>query len=144
MQEILGTREGWVTFNTPWNAALAYLSHFESDLEIYDSTLLQPVQTVSLSDSHNQFSVILKAPLNFNYEKSESGEVMVKTSRGDHLLLTVTEKNLNSTDFVGRLVMEEGEVNENDDRIQVRPGDIITISYGWDVFQRSVSMNMVR
>jgi len=139
-----GHTEGWVTFNTPWNASLAYLSHFESDLEIYDSTLLQPVQTVSLSDSHNRFSVILKAPLNFNYEKSESGEIMVKTSRGDHLLLTVTEKNLNSTDFVGRLVMEEGEVNENDDSIQVRPGDIITISYGWDVFQRSVSMNIIR
>lgn len=139
-----GHSEGWVTFNTPWNVSLAYLSHYETGLEIYDSKLIQPVKTVSLSDSDNRLVVVLSAPLNFDYEKVESGEVTVRTSHGDHLLLTVTEKTLNSTDFVGTLVMEKEEIDKDDDRIQVRQGDVITVSYGWDVFQRSVSINVIR
>ena len=139
-----GHSEGWVTFSTPWNVALAYLSHYETGLEIYDSMLIQSVQTVSVSDSHVQLAVVLNAPLNFDYNKVESGEVTVRTSRGDQLLLTVMEKNLNSADFVGTLVMEKGEIDNDDDRIQVRPGDVITFSYGWDVFQRSVSLDIVR
>lgn len=139
-----GHTEGWVTFNTPWNASLAYLSHYETGLEIYDSNLIQSVQTVSLSSSDIRLAVVLNAPLNFDYDKLESGEVVVRTSRGDHLRLAVIEKTSNSTDFVGRFVMESADVDEDDDRIQVRPGDIITVSYGWDVFQRSVSLSIVR
>ena len=139
-----GHSEGWVAFNTPWNVALAYLSHLETGIEFYDSNLIQPVHTVSLRDTDIRLAVVLNAPLNFDYDKIESGEVVVYTSRGDHLLLTVTEKNLNSTDFVGGLVLEEGEIDDKDGRIQVRPGDVITVSYGWDVFQRSVFMNVIR
>ena len=139
-----GHTEGWVTFNTPWNATLAYLSHNETEVNICYSNLEQPVQTVSSSDSDNRVSVVLRAPLNFDYDKIESADVMIRTSRGDQLLLDVQEKNLNSTDFVGILVLEEGKIDDDDDRIQVRPGDVITVSYGWDVFQRSVSVKVIR
>ena len=139
-----GHTEGWVTFNTPWNASLAYLSNYETEVEICDSALVQPVRTVSLHNTDYRLAVILKAPLNFDYDRVESGEVWVQTSSGDHLLLTVLEKTVNSTDFVGILVVEEGEIHTDDDRLQVRSGDVINVSYGLDVFRKSVSITTRR
>ena len=140
----LGHSEGWVTFNTPWNVALAYLSNYETEVEICDSTLSEPVQTVSLPASDWQLAVVLKAPLNMDYDKVESGQVVVRTSNGDHLLLTVVEKTANSTDFVGSIRLEKGKIRTDDDRVQVKAGDVITVTYGLGFFQKSYSIDITR
>jgi hypothetical protein len=137
-----GHSEGWVTFNTPWNVALAYLSNYETGVEIYDSKLTQSVQTVSLSSSDIRLGVVLDAPLNFDYDKVESGKVVVHTSRGDHLLLTVVEKTANSTDFVGRMYLDEGRIRTDQGMMPVKPGDVITVTYGLGFFQNAYSIDI--
>jgi hypothetical protein len=139
-----GHTEGWVTFNTPWNASLAYLSLEETAVEVRDSTLSELVQKVSLPASDRQLAVVLKAPLNLDYDKVESGQVVVRTSRGDYVLLTVVEKTASSTDFVGSMHLKEGKIRTDHGIMPVKPGDVINVTYGLDCFQKTYSIDITR
>jgi hypothetical protein len=139
-----GHSEGWVTFNTPWNITLAFLSSHETNLEVFDRSFIKPIQTITLGNEDRQIGIRLQAPLNFDYSKIESGEVMIKTSRGDSYRMTVYEKTPNDMAFTGLINFEEGRVDPGDDLLQVRPGDTITVSYGYDFFKKSVTIEVIK
>jgi hypothetical protein len=137
-----GHSEGWVTFNTPWNITLAFLSSYETNLEVFDRSFIKPIHTISLGNKDRKIGVRLQAPLNFDYSKVESGEVMIKTSRGDSYRMNVYERIPNDKAFTGLINFDEGRVDTGDDLLQVSPGDTITISYGYDFFKKSITIEV--
>ncbi len=90
----IGWTEGWVQFNVAFNLSLAYLAFAETEL--------------SLRREGDEVVVRLRAPLNFDYHKVETGTVQVRIGKGDWQPLTVTEESPNSQFLTGRLKVAAG------------------------------------
>ena len=128
-----GHTEGWVTFNTAWNAALAYLSSHETQIEAFDKNFTREVDTAQPDQT---IGVRLRAPLNFDYSVVEAGAVRLEArGSGDRYRLTVHEDSVNAMSFQGVFRIEEGEAIPGDDIPQVSRDDTVQISYGYDVFE---------
>ena len=94
----VGWTEGWVTFNTAFNISLAYLAHAETSLTLRrdgDNVLVQ-----------------LTAPLNFDYAKIETAEVIVIPANGAPVKFLVSEDSPNARTFSGRLKLPRGSALE--------------------------------
>jgi hypothetical protein len=135
----LGYTEGWVAFNTAWNSSLAYMAYEDTDVRAYNQSFGATITSVSPGTT---FGVQLKAPLNFNYISAESGVVVITSSSGDALKLTVTENGANTSLFRSTVQVSSGAVNTGDSVIQAAPGGTITISYGFGIFKRSVTLTV--
>lgn len=132
-----GHTEGWVTFNTAWNAALAFLS--TADVEVV--TMGANFQFSKSSVGAGQTAGIrLEAPLNFDYDELEKGTVQVKVNGEARRDLEVTEASLNSRFFQTTIEIqpEQASTSSEDHRaIHARPGDIVTVSYGYGTFKKT-------
>ncbi|GAA2878088.1 hypothetical protein GCM10010517_40000 [Streptosporangium fragile] len=128
----LGYTEGWVAFNSAWNASLAQLSADRTKL--HAPAAIQPGQSLS---------VRLRAALNLDAAAVETGRVRVTTSGGDSETFTVTEAGKSSRDFVATPPTATGTVSADDGRLQVLPGQTITIRYGLDGFAKKVTVRVV-
>jgi hypothetical protein len=118
-----GWTEGWIQFNTPFNASLAYLAHAETKL--------------SLRRNGEELVVRLQAPLNFDYTKVESGKVWIKSGNGDVDTMVVAEESANSRFLTGRIKLNPGAtVKPNDGTLQVQPGDEVVAGYGYGYLGR--------
>jgi len=104
----IGWTEGWVQFNTPFNLSLAYLAFAETQ--------------VTLTRDGDEVVIRLRAPLNFDYGKIETGTVQVRTGSGDWQPVTVTEESSNSPFLTGR--------------VKVSPGKEIETAYGFGYLSR--------
>mgnify|MGYP005845642183 CR=1 FL=1 len=69
-----GHTEGWVTFNTPWNIALAYLSADVTAIEIYDKKFSEKITSIQPG---RKIGIEVIAPLNFNYAKKERAQATI-------------------------------------------------------------------
>ena len=94
----IGWTEGWVQFNTAFNISLAYLAHAET--------------LITLRRDGDEIVVQLTAPLNFDYAKAETAEVVVTTATGATEILLVTEDSPNARTFSGRLPRPRGTAVE--------------------------------
>lgn len=130
----LGYTEGWVAFNTAFNASLAYMAKEDSSILVFNETFTsQPT-----SMTYGKFGVELKAPLNFDYASVESGTVSIRSSNGDTETLAVTEKSVSSFWFRNTISFVNGTRNDNDGIVQVPANGWFEVSYGEGVFKKKV------
>ncbi|AGK95414.1 cellulase N-terminal Ig-like domain-containing protein [Clostridium pasteurianum] len=122
-----GYTEGWVAFNTCWNDSLAYSASNDVEVKIFDSTFINEISSASAG---NTIGIRLKAPLNFNENVAETGEVDITLSNGTKSKLTVTEASNNDYYFTATYVV---------------PADVtyVDVSYGYGLFKKSVRVNIV-
>jgi len=135
-----GHTEGWVTFNTAWNVALAWFAFDATKIELYDENFIERIKSVKIGDT---VGVRLYAPLNFDSERREKGHVNVQTGRGEKFQIEVIETNTNSLYFEAKIHFSESETDITQNVIQVQPGDKISISYGLDFFKRKNIINII-
>jgi len=69
-----GHTEGWVTFNSPWNIALAYLSADETGVELFDPSFSAALNS---AEPGEEIGIEVTSPLNFNYAKKEKAEAVI-------------------------------------------------------------------
>lgn len=123
----IGWTEGWIQHNTPFNAGLAYLARAETQ--------------VSLRREGDELVVRLRAPLNFDYTKAESGTVWVTSSSGDSERLVVTEESANSEFLSGRMKLQpSATAKPGDGLLQVVPGAKIQAGYGFGFMGRQAAI----
>lgn len=113
-----GYTEGWVAYNTAWNASIAYAAANAVDLQVSKS---------SASKGEN-ITITLTAPMNMDSSKAESGEVIVTTSTGEKTVVIVTEDGTNSSVFKGSYTLPDVPY--------------ITISYGSGLFENSCEVTV--
>lgn len=107
-----GWTEGWVQFNTPFNLSLSWLAYAETRVE--------------LKREGGDLVVRLRAPLNFDYSKAETGTVVLTWADGSRDQLVVTEEGASSEFLTGRC------------KIKV-PGKV-TASYGFGYLGRQADL----
>ncbi len=106
-----GWTEGWVQFNTAFNISLAWLAFAETRLEA--------------RREGGELVVRLRAPLNFDYTRVESGTVTVEAG-GQTRRLAVTEESADAEFLSGRLPLPE-------------PGPV-TVRYGFGYLGRQIRL----
>jgi hypothetical protein len=124
-----GYTEGWIQFNTPFNASMAYLA--------YDQTKITAVR------DGNEIVVRLRAPLNFDYQKVETATVQVTSSLGDVESLTLTEESANSAYLTGRIPLQKTKSTIfADGQLQVSPGGEAEFAYGFGYLGHRVKIGL--
>ena len=94
----IGWTEGWVQFNTAFNHTLTMLAFSESSLA---------ARVVG-----DELVVQLTAPLNFDYDRVETAELVVTLITGATVKLTVTEDSPNARTFSGRMQRPKEAITE--------------------------------
>ena len=134
-----GYSEGWVQFNTAWNASLAYMAAEDTDVNAFNQSFSSPITNVVAGTT---FGVSLKAPLNFDYNQVETGTLNIVTSGGDSLKVPVSETANSSYYFHGTVTTAPGSPNTTDNILQINPGETITVSYGYGTFKKQVQLTV--
>ena len=119
----IGWSEGWVNFNTAFNASLAAMAHQATEVRL----LKQPTA----------IGVELRAPLNFDYAEPEPVRLGVVSSNGDAEEITLVESSDYAENFFGTIPMAVGKAKSGDGIVQVDPGGAIETSYGLGYLKRS-------
>lgn len=113
----VGWTEGWVQHNTPFNLSLAYLARSESAL--------------TLTREGDTLVVRLRAPLDFDYDKVETGAVTLVGASGDRETVTVTEESTSSRHLSARVKLHRSAPRPGDGALQVEPADRLSAAYGF-------------
>ncbi|MER7175851.1 hypothetical protein [Streptomyces mesophilus] len=124
--ENIGHTEGWVSFNSAWNASLAWRAADRTRLEVRTAGGV-PAQVVPRG---GKVSVELAAPLNLDAGVLDKGTVEVKVGGRSGTPLTVTQTGQNSTTFRATLDLAG---------LGTGHGDKITVSYGHGPFEVAYS-----
>ena len=121
-----GHTEGWVTFNTPWNIALAYLSADKTAVKVYNNSFTEEINSFKPG---LKIGIEITAPLNFNYEKEESAEAIIYTDEKKHLV-ELQEYGISSDKFRGIYRIP----------VNIRSKDIkISYGFGWQEKAKKLS-----
>lgn len=113
-----GYTEGWVAYNTAWNASLAYAAADAVSLSAPPSGAAGTGVTVSL-----------RAPLNLDPAKAETGTVVaINPLTGERTHLTVTETGTDSAVFEGVCTLPNAPY--------------VTLSYGSGLFRQAVEVTV--
>lgn len=126
-----GYVEGWVAFNTAWNAAMTWAARDRTRLEFIGPDG-QPAGTPVGADGFLRLR--LRAPLNFDADRYETATVTLASDSGDREELTLIETRPGSSVFTGAFRMESVAVALGDQTLQAAPGESVTAAYGHDVF----------
>ncbi len=113
----VGWTEGWIQHNTPFNLSLAYLARSGSSL--------------TLAREGEFLLVRLRAPLDFDYTKPESGLIVVTSASGDRETVTVTEESSSSRFLSARVRLSPSSATPGDGTLQAKPADTLTATYGF-------------
>lgn len=123
----IGWTEGWIQFNVCYNISLSYLAWSESKIE--------------LAKQGSELVIRLTAPLNFDYNKVETGSVIVVSGQGDRERVTVTEDSASSASFTGRIKLQpQQRVNLGDKSIQYKAGTTLKVSHGFGYLGRHATI----
>jgi hypothetical protein len=113
-----GWTEGWVQHNVAFNISLAYLARAESRLE--------------MTRRGEDVMVRLRAPLNFDYSKAETAQIVLTSTCGDIERLEVREESTDSEFLAARIGVKAGAAPRRGDGIlQAAPGDTLEAAYGF-------------
>ncbi len=86
--------------------------------------------------------VRIRAPLNFDYAKVESGIVWLTTSTGDIEKIVVTEESANCEFLSGSMKLQSSATtNAGDGLLQVVPGAKIQAEYGFGYMARRATIS---
>ncbi len=107
-----GWTEGWVQFNAAFDISLAWLAFAETQL--------------ALTREGDEVAIRLRAPLNFDYTKVETGTVQVRVGGGAWQPLTVTEESASSFFLSGR--------------VKAPPGAAVEAAYGFGYLGRNAKV----
>ncbi|SDT49439.1 glycoside hydrolase family 2 TIM barrel-domain containing protein [Jiangella sp. DSM 45060] len=126
----LGHSEGWVTFNTAWNEALAWRAADATEIAVVDGsgTALAEIPAGRTA------TVRLTAPLNLDPEAIDTGEVRVRVGDGEPATLTVRQDGAAATTSSATL---------DPSALGAGPGDVVTVSYGYGAFAEQASVAVV-
>jgi hypothetical protein len=125
----IGWTEGWIQFNVCHNISLSYLAWAESKIE--------------LTTQGDELVIRLTAPLNFDYNKVETGSVTVLSGLGDEEKVTVTEDSANSSTFTGRIKLQPSNTaRPGDSTLQFKPGTTIKASHGFGYLGRHATLKL--
>lgn len=124
-----GHTEGWVTFNTSWNVALAYLAVDVTAIAVYDTDFTNQITSVQSGD---EIGVELIAPLNFDNEKQENAEAFIYFGE-EKQTITLQEVSHSSPNFRGTITIPENIDSE-----------IIKVAYGYSWFEKAVELSIDR
>jgi len=125
----IGWTEGWIQFNTAFNISLAYLAWSESKID--------------LSKEGDELVIRLRAPLNFDYGKVETGNVIVTTSDGKQVRVTVTEDSANSMTFTERITLQPETAAPVRNRVLTfQPGTTIKVCHGFGYLGRHATLKL--
>ncbi|MCB1132747.1 MAG: hypothetical protein KDN05_16605, partial [Verrucomicrobiae bacterium] len=129
-----GYVEGWVAFNSAWNAAMAWAARDRSTIRF----LAADPQGAVGGDGVVQVELV--APLNFNCSLAETATVRVTSADGDAETVTLTETGADTSVFRGLIFMENNATpTVSDGVMQAAIGSGLTASYAHDVFARTTS-----
>lgn len=116
----LSYTEGWVAYNTAWNASLAY-----NQAENVSLT----VDTANGTKVGDTVNVTLTAPIDMDTAKAETGTVWVTNeTTGDRTCVTVTESSKSSTTFTGSFDLPNAQS--------------VTVSYGSGLFAHTQTITV--
>lgn len=128
-----GYVEGWVAFNSAWNASMAWAARDRTLI-----TFLSPNNAGNIGES-GSIEVELLAPLNFNRNLAETAVVRLSSGNGDSEDLILTETGADSAVFRGIILMDNSlNATAGNSLLQAPAGTGITASYGYDIFNNSV------
>lgn len=119
--EHYGYSEGWVAFNTAWNASLAYEAADHTEIKVYDSSFTNEINTATVGET---IGIKLKAPLNFDETAIETGEVEVTLSNGIKNKITVAEMGSDDYYFGSTFTIPTNTTH-------------IDVSYGIGIFKKT-------
>jgi len=119
--------EGWVTFNTAWNTAIAYEAADYTEVKVFDSGFNNEITSSSVGEI---IGMQLEAPLNFDYSSVETGGVVIEDSNGSKTKVEVTEDSANDLYFKTTYQIPSGS------------GSWIKVSYGHGIFKEEVQITL--
>jgi hypothetical protein len=126
-----GYVEGWVAFNSAWNAGMTWAARDRSTIRFLGN-----------GSSNGLIEIELTAPLNFNRELAETATVRITSQNGDAENLVLTETGVDSSVFRGQLALENSGIPiTGDASLEALAGTALTASYGHDIFARSANAN---
>ena len=129
-----GYVEGWVAFNSAWNAAMTWAARDRS------SIVFQSPNTQGAVGADGSVEIELRAPLNFNRNLAETANVRVTSNGGDSETLMLTETGADTSVFSGMILLENlSTATLGDGALEAVAGDAIRASYGHDVFARTAT-----
>jgi hypothetical protein len=118
-----GWTEGWVQFNVAYNISLAYLAYTET--------------SISAETRGDEVRIRLQAPLNFDYDRAETGRAWVKSDHGDWEYVPVTEESANSRFLSGRIRVRAGvAARQGDGVLQAGKPGTVEAGYGFGYLSR--------
>ena len=124
-----GYVEGWVAFNSAWNAGMTWAARDRSSIAFLANGATDGLVRVELT-----------APLNFNRTLAETATVRLTSQTGDTESLTLTESGPDTSVFRGVIVLENSVTSTpGDGSLEAPAGTALTASYGHDIFARSAS-----
>lgn len=122
-----GWTEGWIQFNTPFNASLAYLAYATTRIE--------------LRRAGDELVIRLEAPLNFDYAKVETGKVWIVSNTDDAETVLVKEESANSIFLMGRIKVQSAATAKVGDAVlQAGRGATVEVGYGYGYLGRRTSL----
>lgn len=122
-----GHTEGWVTFNTPWNISLAYISAQKTSVTVYNSTFSETITEIS---SGEEIGIEVEAPLNLDYAKKERAHAFIYLNNRK-VRVDLEEINTSSNRFRGIYTIP--------DRIE---SDEVKVAYGYSWHEKSKKLNI--
>lgn len=117
----IGHTEGWVAFNTAWNASLAWRAADQTSLR----ALTRGGAPARVVPRDARVTVELAAPLNLDADALDQGSVEVRVGDRTAEPVTVTQTGRNATTFRGTLDLAA---------LGADRGEEITVSYGHGPF----------
>lgn len=125
----IGWTEGWVQFNTAFNASLAYLAWSDT--------------TIELARDRGGLCVRLRAPLNFDESIVENGRVLIESANGDTETLMITEESADPRFLSGSLPVRPSSAARPGDGVLQHPaGTTVRASYGFGYLGRRATLNL--
>lgn len=124
-----GYVEGWVAFNSAWNAAMVWAARDRSSLSFVNP---DPQGAIG-ADSIIRLELI--APLNFNRTLAETAKVRVTGANGDAETLLLSETGADTSVFRGQILLRNTTTpGSGNGAMEAAAGAAITASYAQDVF----------
>jgi hypothetical protein len=129
-----GYVEGWVAFNSAWNAAMLWSARDRSEIRF-----LAPDPQGAVGGD-GAVRIRLSAPLNLNRSLAEPAVVRVTSANGDIETVILTETGVDTAAFQGQILLDNTATPASGDGIlQAAAGSALTVSYAYDIFTRSAS-----
>ncbi len=128
-----GYVEGWIAFNSAWNAAMVWAARDRSSIAFQQLNAGQ-------AGGDGQVRIQLTAPLNFNRTAAETAVVRITSASGDQEPLVLTETGPDTSVFQGSIPLANGSTPISSDRkLDAPAGGTVTAAYAYDVFARSTT-----